>query len=115
MKVQVMVSSRASQTGHRGPVLHGSTLDFAGASGFLSLSGSPAPRGSCTDPSSTVGWGLSGYLGQGQKDPGTQRPGLAVSARSRGRWDGEELTVPGALGLGRTKMGWGAVWSRNTE
>lgn len=52
-------------------MLHGSTLDFAGASEFLSLSGVACPAGSCTDQFHG-GAGTSGVSWAKGRGPGTE-------------------------------------------
>lgn len=82
-------------------------LDFAGAGGFLSLSGVACPAGSCTDQFHGgvglvwVSW-AKGRRTQAHRGQAWPYQHVVVAAGMS-----EELTVPGALGLGRTKMGWG--------
>lgn len=92
-------------------MLHGSTPGLCGGphrpGGFLSLSGAACPAGSCTDRFHAVeglvwvSWakGRSTQAHRGQAWPNQHV--VAATGMS------EKLTVPEALRLGRTKMGWG--------
>lgn len=90
MKVLVMVSNQGLSDGGTGssvtwlnPGLCGGPMGWW----IPELVGGRLPRGVLHRPVPRWGRARLGILGQGQKDPGTQRPGLAVSARSHGRWD----------------------------
>ena len=94
----------------RGHRVQCSTLDFVGApwaGGSLSLLRVACPAGSCTDQfhsGAGLVWvsGAKGRRTWAHKDQAWPYQHVVMAAGMR-----EKLTVPRALGLGRTKMGWG--------
>lgn len=91
MKVQVMVSSQGLSEGGIGSSvtwLNPWTLWGPPQARWIpELVRGRLPRGVLHRPVPRCGGACLGILGQGQKHPGAQRPGLAESACSRGHWD----------------------------